>query len=109
MTEALTFFSDCDDPSVAALSLQGAVGHEVLGELYEYRLELVSLQDQGLAPESIDAMLSAPCRVVVADATVSGVLRRLTTLPALGSTSGDEDGAYTTYEARMVPTAWRLT
>lgn len=109
MTEALTFLSDCDDPSVAALTLQGAVGHEVLGALYQYRLELVSLQDQGLAPESIDAMLAAPCRVTVGEATLSGVLRRVTTLPALGSASGDEDGAYTAYQAELVPTAWRLT
>jgi len=98
----LSFTSDCGDPDVASLRLRRVRGAERLSELYEYELWLEHEGDQGLALETLEAMLSHPCRFTVNDAaTVSGVLDQIT----LQATT---DPTRTVYHAVLVPRLARL-
>ncbi|MCB9592986.1 MAG: type VI secretion system tip protein VgrG [Sandaracinaceae bacterium] len=103
MADELTlgFSSDCGDPDVAALRLARVRGHERLSQIYEYELWLESTQDQGLALESLEAMLRHPCRFTIGDATISGVLDQITLEPTTDSTR-------TTYHVLLVPRLARL-
>lgn len=97
----LGFESDCGDADVAALRLVRARGHERLSQLYEYDLWLASSADQGLALESIEAMLVHPCRVTIGEATVAGVLELVTLEPT-------DDASRTVHHALLVPRVARL-
>ncbi|MEZ4339121.1 MAG: type VI secretion system tip protein TssI/VgrG [Sandaracinaceae bacterium] len=97
----LGFESECGDPDVAALRLARVRGHERLSQIYEYELWLESSNDQGLALESIEAMLNQPCRFTIGEATISGVLDVVTLEPT-------SDPTRTVYHTVLVPRLARL-
>ena len=98
----LGFFSDCGDAAVGDLTLEAVRGKESLSTPYEYELLLLSTADQGLAIESVEAMLGQPCRFTFgAGQSVSGVLSQVTLEPTV-------DPARVSYRATLRPRLWKL-
>ena len=102
----LRFETTADGVDAASVLVSELHGVEALSETYEFRFKFEYGVDGGLAPESIDGLLSASCRLGFGPGAMQSVFGVLRDIELMGIEDG---GRSSVYEATLVPRLWLTT